>query len=301
MSASKGGLLYVFALTTLHPGVGRGGEHVDLPVQRDEFGYPVIWGSGLKGSLRSYFTRLNKNNEVKTVLGPEPASDEVSEYSSAISVHDARLILLPARSLKGVWIYATSPHLLSYLEIALEALETSNQDMVDKISEALRKLKNKADSLDSGKAILSDKRYLVNADEVFVNERKLTAIIDSELLGLVKSLIPQNLHDKTKGIALLNDEDMSEVVKRSLLVQYRVRLKMDTKTVEPGALWSEEHIPQRTIFVSYVACWPPRAKNVPENLKTPDSIYKFVKRARFINLGGKETVGHGLVRLEWLP
>ena len=105
MSTSKGGLLYVFALTTLHPGAGRGSEHVDLPVQRDEFGYPVIWGSGLKGSLRSYFTRLNKNNKVKTVFGPEPASEEVSEYSSAISVHDARLILMPARSLRGVWVY----------------------------------------------------------------------------------------------------------------------------------------------------------------------------------------------------
>ena len=300
MNTTTGGLLYVFALTTLHPGVGRAGEHVDLPIQRDEFGYPVIWGSGLKGSLRSYFTRLNKNNEVKIIFGPEPASDEVSEYSSAVSVHDARLMLMPARSLRGVWIYTLSSHLLSYLEIALEALETSSQEIASTIFDALRKLKKKAENLGRGNVILSSDKYLVDKNEAFLNEKKLAASVDGELIGLVRSIIPQAIHDKVNGVALLNDEDMSEIVRRSLLVQYRVSLK-DTKTVDRGALWSEEHIPQRTIFVSYIACWPPRAKNAPDNLKEPKSVYEFVKNAKFINLGGKETVGHGLVRLEWLP
>jgi CRISPR/Cas system CMR subunit Cmr4 (Cas7 group RAMP superfamily) len=37
---------------------------------------------------------------VRAVFGPEPASPEVSEYSSSLSLLDARLLIIPARSIK---------------------------------------------------------------------------------------------------------------------------------------------------------------------------------------------------------
>ena len=93
MCAAK--LMFTYALTPLHPGAGRavGGGPADLPVQRDEFGLPTIWSSSLKGFLRSSFElkargaqrdeeRVANETFVRAVFGPEPASPEVSEYSS---------------------------------------------------------------------------------------------------------------------------------------------------------------------------------------------------------------------------
>ena len=64
MSAAK--LMFIYALTPLHPGAGKaaaGGSPVELPVQRDEFGFPTIWSSSLKGVLRSSFAEGEERPE----------------------------------------------------------------------------------------------------------------------------------------------------------------------------------------------------------------------------------------------
>ncbi|MFP3157935.1 MAG: RAMP superfamily CRISPR-associated protein, partial [Caldivirga sp.] len=53
MSQRDAKLILLESLTPLHPGSGRGSAYVDLPVQRDEFDFPTIWSSSLKGALRS--------------------------------------------------------------------------------------------------------------------------------------------------------------------------------------------------------------------------------------------------------
>jgi len=56
MSQRDAKLILLESLTPLHPGSGRGSAYVDLPVQRDEFDFPTIWSSSLKGALRSTLT-----------------------------------------------------------------------------------------------------------------------------------------------------------------------------------------------------------------------------------------------------
>jgi len=106
---SQSTLLYIRALTPIHVGVGRGeGVHVDLPVQRDEFGFPTIWASSFKGAVKA-----NVGGEVKKYLGSEPM--EAESTPSSISLLDAKLVFIPVRILDNVWTYATTPHLLGYL------------------------------------------------------------------------------------------------------------------------------------------------------------------------------------------
>jgi CRISPR-associated protein Cmr4 len=53
-TAMSARLVFIEALTPLHPGAGRSVEGLaDLPVQRDEFGFPTIWASSLKGAIKS--------------------------------------------------------------------------------------------------------------------------------------------------------------------------------------------------------------------------------------------------------
>ncbi|MCX8185483.1 MAG: RAMP superfamily CRISPR-associated protein, partial [Sulfolobales archaeon] len=72
-------ILYVRALTPLHVGVGRGySAQVDLPVQRDEFGFPVIWSSSLKGALKAWV-----EGSVRKCFGPEPEELETAEFKQS--------------------------------------------------------------------------------------------------------------------------------------------------------------------------------------------------------------------------
>jgi CRISPR-associated protein Cmr4 len=67
-------LVLIESVTNIHPGIGRFGGVIDMPVQRDHLGYPVIYASSLKGSLKSALFNVAGNEsvkgEVKLLLGP---------------------------------------------------------------------------------------------------------------------------------------------------------------------------------------------------------------------------------------
>jgi len=286
-------LIFLRALTPVHVGVGRGGEIVDLSIQRDEFGFPCIWSSSFKGSLRANITRVVDENEkpcVKVVFGPEPGSSEVSEYSSALSIVDAKLLLIPVRSLRGVWIYATSPHLLSYLDKYLEAVKGQSLSQLQNISIG----------------VTSRSDIFVDGSKAVLNEELIELKVEQGLeLKLFKDILPKELLDRVsrRGLVILDDDVMKALVNRSMLIQYRVRLKSETKTVEEGP-WSEEYLPEETILVSAFV-GRQVAKEVLDRTRCSmqSNVCSWVKqilasklRGR-IWLGGKETLGRGFMEI----
>ena len=73
-------VLFIYTLTPLHVGVGSTPEVVDLPIQREKHtGFPVIFGSSLKGAIRSNFDKETAN----ALLGNEDTSTEA--YASAVA------------------------------------------------------------------------------------------------------------------------------------------------------------------------------------------------------------------------
>jgi CRISPR-associated protein Cmr4 len=284
MSSYSRALIIIRALSLLHVGAGRGESfHVDLPVQRDEFGFPTIWASSLKGALRANFTG---DNCVKRVLfGPEPGTEEASKFSSALSFTDARLILVPGRTLKGIWTYMTSPHMIS------ELYEYVDRDIskVKKPSSSEVFVSSK-DLIINNKVILNELDFDPSPNE-FVN-------IDDLFGGLLNEELLR--HVKSRGLVLVSDDVIRQLVNKSMLIQYRIRLKRDTKTVESGGLWSEEYIPSETIFASLVIA--KRSKGCETTKEyTADQVLeeftKFYSSNPVIFVGGKETIGRGLVRL----
>jgi len=283
-------MLFMRAITPLHVGSGRASAfHVDLPVQRDEFGFPTIWSSSLKGALRSWF-RPGDDGErdlMKCIFGPEPRSPEVSEQGSAISVLDARLLFIPVRSLRRIWIYATSPHMLGMFNTYCEALGRGGL---------------KLPSL-SRKALVSSKDLLSEGGYIVVNEVRVEAEEAPGLVELLEGRIPQEILSELKGrgLVILPDIDSLSrvIVNRSMVVQYRVRLKMDSKTVEEGALWSEEYAPAGSVFVSAVVCRGSKCYRSPDDLCS-SLAERYEKRlGGVIYVGGRETIGKGLVKLYW--
>lgn len=102
-------LLFVHALSPLHAGTGQGVDVIDLPIAREKAtGIPFLPGTTLKGVFRDGC----ENDDIrKRVFGPDTSGDP-SEHAGSVTFTDARLLLMPIRSLRGVFAWATSPLLL---------------------------------------------------------------------------------------------------------------------------------------------------------------------------------------------
>ncbi|ABW02341.1 CRISPR-associated RAMP protein, Cmr4 family [Caldivirga maquilingensis IC-167] len=317
----------------MHPGTGSGGKIVDLEVQKDEFGIPVIWSSSLKGAIRSSLTLNRSSNDqrhkvlINAVFGPEPGTDEVSEYSSVVNFLDAKLLLMPIRSLRGVWAYATSRHLLNYYRTYVDALETLNNNL-SKYQNALDQLIKLTENIDQGTAVVSKGDLVISGGKAVLNEIEFNANVNvklnEKLNEVVNKALPNVIAERVKerGLVLVSDDDMMELIKRSIIIQTRVRLDYSKKTVTEGGLWEEEYLPQFTVFVSGVVCSKPRINEKSFKEKVGDSsdvLQKFTNMknnaeevCRYLRgetqdpstifiLGGKETLGKGLAKVWWLP
>ncbi len=104
-------LLGLLSETPVHVGAGESTGFVDLPVAREAAtDYPVIPGSGLKGALRDLaHSRGWDEPKRKAIFGSPDAAGE-------LLISDARVLLLPVRSLHGAFRWVTCPHLLERLE-----------------------------------------------------------------------------------------------------------------------------------------------------------------------------------------
>ena len=103
-------LLFLHALSPLHAGTGQGIGAIDLPIAREKAtGIPYLPGSSLKGVLRDRASAWDRDT-LFAVFGPD--TENASEHAGAVQVGDAKLLLLPVRSLYGVFALATSPYLL---------------------------------------------------------------------------------------------------------------------------------------------------------------------------------------------
>ena len=117
MRAKIVGLL---AETPIHPGSGQDTGFVDLPVARESAtDYPVIVGSSLKGALRDR-ARQENLDDIEKIFGKH-------DNAGQLLVGDARLLLLPIRSLTRSYCWVTCPHLLERLRRDLGRAGSSDQ------------------------------------------------------------------------------------------------------------------------------------------------------------------------------
>ncbi|BDB98698.1 type III-B CRISPR module RAMP protein Cmr4 [Saccharolobus caldissimus] len=254
--------LFIYSLTPVHAGIGRQiDEYVDIPVQRDEFDIPVIWSSSIRGSLGNNFPNLKK------LLG---IRDNKSFSESEISVLDARLFLIPARTLYGIWIYVTSPHLLTYYSIYNEILNKNSPITINPIP-----------------LTTNDKTIIFENDKAYINEILFDKVKVEESLKNLFNLLPEELIKKDlpkTSVFVTDDSVVRDVINRSLIIQYRVKLKENEKSIDEGP-WTEEFIPMFTIFVSGIIC------------KSNCEAVKETINGKSIIIGGKESLGKSLVKL----
>ena len=290
-------IMLIKAVTNLHPGVGRTGEIVDLPVQKDNFGFPIIYASSLKGALKSAFWSIDRE-QAKTFFGSDP-EEEGEKFTSAIAILDAFVVAFPVRSLEGVYAFATSPLLLhrfsEYTKIAgkdfnfiNELIELSiNDDECYTSPDAQEKLKLNVEGM---------------RDKLLINEEIMLGlnINKSEDIGKVEELF-----DIERGRLILLSNNVAErAIEKSLVRVTRIAIDREKKTVKVGALWTEEYVPWSTIFATtllYSKTKQKRSEKVQgiQNAKEIKKEFYTLLREKlfYLIIGGNETTGRGIVKL----
>ncbi len=291
-------VLGLLAETFIHPGAGQADATVDLPVARERTtDYPFIPGSGCKGALRdTALARLglyavDAKDLPDAVKGPFGVQDN----AGTVIVSDARLLLLPVRSLTGAYKWLTCPHLIERFQRDRERAGTPATPSVD--TQAL------AESL-AAQADPSPPALAAGAGRLFLEERTfaIVAAPDPGLIALLAPAIPdERARQRLAGqLAVVSDDAFAWFARYGLAVQARNSLQDKGKPGDGGpnrkissALWYEETLPPDTVLYLILG-----ERKPGEAAKAYGLLFDAVP---YLQLGGNETVGQGQFRVGRLP
>lgn len=335
----KANVLFLVCETPLHAGSGAGLGIVDLPIQRERHtGYPKIEGSGLKGSIREVFesaiikensatgdeeniycpsasvierygeewknlwgegkgNRLKYHQALNLSFGPEVGN----LHAGALGFTDARILLFPVKSMKGVFAWITCP----------KVLEQFRQD--------LRLAGISPPELPGEKTRTSTSSLVIKDDKIVLEEYTIEAVENEKCTKLAEwlgdSLFPAPKEDDQdflsywrdkmkKDILVLSNDEFRDFVEMSTEVITRTKIDNQTGTVQPGALFSEEYLPTETVLYSLVLTTPVFAKDkgifaAQDDQKEEDRVMKFFQLGLpdVIQIGANATIGKGLTRI----
>ena len=273
-------LLGLLAETSIHAGAGQMTGVIDLPIQREAHtAWPVVFGSAVKGALRT-LAHEQKAPWLLSVFGPETTN--ASDHAGALLVSDARLLLLPVRSLTSHFKWVTCPALLKRFcadaerlrlkEAAFPIPDISDPNMAQVPEGAanalfLEEFRFATQTADLSAAITALARLMGRQDAVAALQKQLVVVHDDRFNHLAQFATPVNAH---------------------------VCLDNTTKTVKPSMLWYEESLPPDTVL--YVGLYA-QATRVKEEKKSAAEVLGHVANELFaepyLQLGGNETVGMG--------
>ncbi len=281
-------LMFVHALSPLHAGTGQSVGAIDLAIARDRAtSFPYLPGSSIKGSLRD---RAGGANDEVMVFGPP--TQKAHEHAGALIVGDANLLLLPVRSVRGTYAWATSPYLLArYARDAVEAGLSPPQ--VPKVESIDRGLVAGGTSLadNQNRIILEDLDFKVTAgDQANQWAEHIAKLLFPGKAGKDDPW-PELLK---KRFCILHDDTMVFLARHATDVVARISIENDTKTVKKGGLWYEESLPVETILVALMA-----AQEIPASNATATDVLRALEgySREPLQLGGNATVGRGRCRL----
>lgn len=287
MKDVKSMMVGMLAETFIHPGMGQTVGVVDLPVARESAtSYPYIAGSSLKGALRSAYERGKgiKQKPTEATEEDSPAEtkrnkifgDDKQQAAGNVLVSDARLLLLPVRSLSSSYKWVTCPHLLERL--ARDRKRCGLPCGLKGIA-----------SISKGEAIAQEEKdsKLFLEERSFIVQDKPT----DEIIALLQSYIPnQHVAERLKQqLVILNDDAFVWFARYALAVHARNVLDENKTSVN---LWYEETIPPDTLMYSILAARHHNANDHVAALQQQIGAY--------LQVGGNETVGQGWFNLQWL-
>lgn len=257
-------ILGLLAETSIHPGVGRNLGVIDLPVAREAAtDYPVLVGSSLKGALKD-----------KADKGVHDRLFGKHDEAGQLLISDARILLLPVRSLTGHYRWVTCPHILERF-----ARDKRRAGLATKL----------------GGVVVPKGKYLGEGNaNLFLEEREFAAMgsVAKDIVTEVEQIIGNGEAKArvAKQLVVLADEDFAWFARYGLSVQARNVLDHEKKT--STNLWYEETLPPDTLMYALIA-----ERNDGRAL----GDFRAMFEVPYLQAGGNETIGQGIFLVQCLP
>ncbi len=317
-------------------------EDLSVPVQSDpEKKYKLIDnGSGKK--LQEACPQLNevlgdKSDKKENLLtkyqeaitltfGPEEAGGD--GHAGALGFTDARLLLFPVKSMKGVFAWVTCPKVLQQFHRDMSITEFKDCEEIGHaltVKPLTTPLECSGDESGGCNLFLkNDSRKIVLEEYTFEIENEESPELAQLLRFLAEQLFPlpesgqpdiyEYWRKKLKAdVVVLPNEDFTDFINLSTEVITRNKINNETGTVADTGLFTEEYLPAESVMYSLVLASPIFKENdekkgifsMSEDNPCLDGcedeeskVMKFFETAlpEVIQIGGSATLGKGLVR-----
>ncbi len=314
--------LFLTCETPTHAGSGSELGIVDLPIQREKHtSFPKIEASSLKGSLREAFERSvgkkdfaawnDADTKIHRLFGYDDGSlnkaaitrlqnqftyqvnNEAklrNEFSGCVGFTDARLLLFPIKSMKGVFAWITCPKVLQQFATDMELTGIA----LPALPQGFNLIPSKSDLVLAGKkgaqVVLEEYAFEVQEDEP---TSQFCEWLARQVFHPTQGYSQQKVK---KDVVVLSNDDFKDFVNLSTEVITRTKIDNQTGTVEAGALFTEEYLPAETVMYSLLLTANEFTQN--SNAMTEAQAYQFFagQLPEVIQLGGNATLGKGILR-----
>lgn len=252
------------------------------------------FGNGLDTLTR---VRANYAHTIQLLFGydDDSATPEVrrefegnSEFSGCLAFTDARLLLFPVKSMRGVFAWITCPMVLKRLAADMEMISTPLQLQTVAVTE--------------GSAITGNETLLDVSGNVILEEFAFSLSKNQQVFDQLKK-IPA-LADKLNRVVILSDDDFTDFVKNSTEVITRIKIDNETGTVATGALFNEEYLPAESLLYFMTFASQVFRKKEGKGIfagaaKEWDTAMDIFSKGmpRVLQIGGNATIGKGLVQV----
>lgn len=258
------------AITSVHVGTGQDGSGIiDLPVAREaSTNHPTLPASGLKGVIKDEKAAGSASGQDMILLFGDPSS------AGDLIFHDAHVLAVPVPSMWGTFALVSCPLVLARLkrDLRLQGFDVTGLTVPNVDAETAVAPLTSVLLGDQGTVLIDD--FIVPT-----TQQDLTGLI-TYLAGTVEDV------QKTmeRRLLVLPDDVFAFLVRYRLPITPHVRINDETGTVDRGALWYEEVIPEETLLTSFVA----------GATFDPTAVLGDVS---LLQVGGHRSVGRGLVQL----
>lgn len=259
------------------------------------------------------------------------------DYAGALIVGDARILLFPVRSLNGIFAYTTSYDVLQRFARDLERsriafnwsiptppVEEPNEELPTALVSFTSDLiiEDEQPEEKANAAPPASTSDVVNEEaqpkkgSIVLEEFSFKAQADDNANGQVSNIAkwlaenalptysPENTYwqDKLRSsLVILPNDEFRDFVLYATEVITRISIERKTKIVKDGALWTEEHLPTDTLL--YVPVYATNSRKNGDTLTGATILEKMgtlnSNPGSYLQLGGDETVGRGIVRTRW--
>ncbi|MEM1055743.1 MAG: type III-B CRISPR module RAMP protein Cmr4 [Bacteroidota bacterium] len=310
-------LLFFHAETSVHAGSGQSFGGIDLAIQRERHTeFPMIAASGVKGASRDWFSRkypaqgdgddIRPHQKVAAVFGPDTRN--ASAHAGAVSFTDARTLLFPVRSFRGVYAWTTCSSALARLRRDVSLLEEAPQPGILEIASppagTAYGSATQCDVSDEGGVLLEEYAFSFQPREEI--DVLATWLRENAFPGKPTGDAPdayQPFRDRLAShLLVLHDDDFADFVRYATEIQARVALnEKKTTTGDGGNLFYQENLPADTVL--YAATLASRDLSGKLNGNgSADHMLGIIRQldGQRIQLGGDETVGKGICCTRYL-